>query len=187
MTHTSTAPSVVTRSERAARRASARALREVAEGEPRPSLRGRPRRSDDSASLYVLSVRLRAPERALVQAAALAANMSMADFVRHQVTGLRRSAPPPQVVHLPAVVDSQYARAVVALGNNTNQLARAWNTLRLLVKQGKHLPDELDLKGLHTITERLGELLEQISPAQLGTVGRLMAAARVALGKAPKG
>ena len=184
MTKTTTAPSAVRRRERGAARAAASRARAAAEGTPRPSSRGRPRRKKASASLYCLTVRLAPDERTHVQTAAATAGISVADYVRLQLIGHPREPQRPELIQMPSKTDAAYARAVTTLGKNTNQLARCWNAISAQVGAGKPF-SAADSKSLLRVTERLIVLLDEIAPEQKGVLGRLKAAARVALGKAP--
>lgn len=178
MPRSRTAPSVVQRRERSA----ASRARAAAENQPRTSRRGRPRRVDASAALYCLTVRLTPAERTQIQTAAAAGGVSIADYARLQLVGRLREPPRPKVVELPAAVDVAYARAITTLGNTTNQLARCWNAAVALVGTGE--PFRLEERdALRVATERLVGLLDEIAPVQKGTLGRLMAAARLAVGK----
>jgi hypothetical protein len=177
MPRSRTAPSVLERRERSA----ASSARAAAENQPRLSARGRPRRVDASAALYCLTVRLTPAERTQVQAAAAASGLSIADYARLQLGG-RARAPRPHVVDLPAVVDTDYARTITTLGNTTNQLARCWNSAVALVGTGEPFRRE-ERDALRVATERLVGLLDEIAPVQKGPLGRLMAAARLAIGK----
>ena len=179
-----TAPSAVRRRERGAARAAASVARASAEGAPRPSSRGRPRRKQASASLYCLTVRLAPDERTHVQTAAASAGISVADYVRLQLVGCQRERSRSERIQLPAKSEAAYARAVTTLGNKANQLARCWKAISAQVGAGKPFSAD-DSKNLLQVTERLMVLLDEIAPEQKGMLGRLKAAARVALGKAP--
>ena len=179
-----TAPSVIQQRERSAVRAAASRARAAAEGAPRPSARGRPRRTKTSASLYCLTVRLAPEERIHVQTAAATAGISVADYARLQLVGRLRELPRPELVSVPSRVDVAYARAITTLGNNVNQLARCWNIIGAQVGAGQPFSQQ-DRVTLLRVTERLMALIDELAPENRSVLGRLRAATRVVMGKSP--
>lgn len=156
-------------------RRAARRAREAAEGEPRPSKRGRPRLDEESAALYVLSVRLPRADRERVQAHAKAAGVSLAVYARAALLGepmrLREV-----VVEVPSAVDRTHARVLAGLANNINQLTRAANELAA----GGLDPETVAL--LRALASSCRDLLAREAPQQVGLAGRAVAAARLLRG-----
>jgi hypothetical protein len=103
------------------RRALQSQAREQAETAPRPSRRGRPRRIDNGASLYAMSVRVTVDERKRAQAAADAARLSLADYVRLQVLNETRREAKPMVVELPSRYDQRTRDALRSIADNLNR------------------------------------------------------------------
>jgi hypothetical protein len=151
--------------------ASKTAGRLAAEGAPRPSLCGRPRRSDQSAALYCLTVRLTPDERAAAQAGAAAVKMALADYVRLQVTGAPRTVPT-RTIEVPSQVDAAYARSVEALSNDVAWLVACWPTL---VAAQITADDRTALESLLT---RLRAACDAVAPAKPHPLSRLLSSAR---------
>jgi hypothetical protein len=193
MPTTTTSPRVLARQEKAERRERLRrernariAGRQAAEGQPRPSMRGRPRRDESSAALYCLTVRLTPTERRAVQAGALSKHVSIAEYARLQLTGAPRDIPC-RMVEVPNRIDAEYARAVVNLSVYARQVAKAWEALVLSPANGVRTAiSHEDRNQLRLLTQRLADVIDQIAPEKRGRLGRLMAGARVILNQAPR-
>jgi hypothetical protein len=182
---TSTSPAALRRQARAAERQKQADAREklrreaagktagrlAAEGAPRPSLRGRPRRSDQSAALYCLTVRLTPDERAAAQAGAAAHKMGLADFVRLQITGAPRTMPT-RTVEVPSQVDAAHARSVKALSTDVSWLVSSWPALQ----SGPLTPDDRAAIGL--LLTRLRAACDAVTPAKPHPLSRLLSSAR---------
>ena len=74
------------------------------------------------------------------------------------------------------------ARAVTALVNHTNQLARCWNTAIARIGSGEPVTEN-ERVALRELTERLTRLIDELSPEPKGAQARLQAATRLVLGK----
>lgn len=160
--------------------------RQEAEGQPRPSMRGRPRRDESSAALYCLTVRLTPTERRAAQAGARSMHLSIADFARLQLTGAPRDIPC-RMVEVPSRIDADYARAVVNLSVYARHLAKAWDLYVLSpADSARAAISHEDRNQMRSLMQRLADAIDQIAPEKRGRLGRLMAGARVILNQAPR-
>ena len=170
MAATATAPS-------SARKAATRA-RLAAAGAP-ATTRGRPRRKITDPALYVLSVRLTQAEELAAKAAATSAGLSLAEWTRHAVT--RQQIVTTVERQVPSPRDAEYERAIIAIGNNANQLARAWNRALMLIDTGSGIGAS-DTAALHAAADALVAALAPVTAVNKPTVSRLISGARLMLG-----
>lgn len=149
-------------------------------------MRGRPRRDERSAALYCLTVRLTPDERRAMQAGADQTHLSVAEYVRLQITGAPRDVPC-RIEEMPNRVDAAYARAVRDLSVYTRQLAKTWDALATASARGVSTGiSQEDRCQLQALTQRLADVIDHIAPEQRGAFGRLLAGARVILNHAPR-
>lgn len=160
-----------------ARKAATRA-RLAAAGAP-ASVRGRPRRKIIDPALYVLSVRLTPDEEDAMKKAAASVGMSVADWTRHAVTGKPIERFTDREV--PSKIDAEYARAITAVANNANQLARAWGEALKIIGNGGGIVAS-DVAALKAAAEALVAALKPVTVAEQSAGKRLLSAARLALG-----
>lgn len=171
---TKTAPSVARKLATQARR--------IAEGVP-AGKRGRPRREEKSASLYVTSFRLSPDEHETASRLAKKHGMALGPWFRHAGTNETGSAPAPApvVVEMPSKIDAEFARSLAGIANNANQLARAWNTAVNLIGKGNALTAD-DLANLKATADRLNALIVPLSAVEKPAGSRIAAATKLVLG-----
>lgn len=133
--------------------------RHLAEGEPRPDARGRPRRDAESAALYNFSMRMTPAERAWAKEQAHAQKISLADFVRLQVFGTLREPLKPTYVYLPAHVDQEYLAEIKKIGKNVNRLTVFFN----MAAQASHLTTG-DREALGNFLTKVQTMIVKITP-----------------------
>ena len=164
------------RFEEGQRRAVATQARELAETAPRPSKRGRPRREDDGAALYSMSVRFTAVERTRIRAAAAAARLSLADYLRLQVLGETLRVAEPIVIEIPSRFDQPTIAAFRSISENLN---RGIKIIHAQQRRGESaaIPDQLIADLTRLINDFV--LVEDSSGSAIGkAVGSVWRAVR---------